>query len=307
MKLIFPNGKLLIADKRNGVLMARARNIKPSFFTSDQLAECEPLARLLFAGLWTVADRDGRLEDRPKRIKIEVLPYDECNCDDLLKQLAKQGLIVRYIVDRRKIIEIPGFLRHQKPHHKELPGKLPPQPRQTRDKNQPRSVSAPTQVSTNPSDTLNLIPSSLIPSSLIPDTPIPYPSKETSVEQKGSTALSADDVGEVVKHYQDFHPKSKPGEKEKGKIRARLKDGYSVEDLKAAIDGCHRSPHHCGENDSGKNFQSLELIVRDASHVSQFLEIPIKGEEPVLSERTRRIMRAGAAFIEQEESKNESN
>ena len=37
--------------------MARARNIKPGFFTNDVLADCDPLARLLFAGLWTVADR----------------------------------------------------------------------------------------------------------------------------------------------------------------------------------------------------------------------------------------------------------
>ena len=59
--------------------MARSRNIKPGFFLNDDLAECEPLARLLFAGLWCIADREGRLEDRPKRIKIEVLPYDNCD------------------------------------------------------------------------------------------------------------------------------------------------------------------------------------------------------------------------------------
>jgi len=291
--------------------MARARNIKPAFFTSEQLAECEPLARLLFAGLWTVADRNGRLEDRPKRIKIEVLPYDDCDCESLLKQLAGQGLIIRYDAEGQDIIEIPGFLRHQKPHLKEIPGKLPPQPRQKSDQHQPRSVPAPTKASTNPSDSLNPLTSSLNPDSLSPDSlsldsPIPHPSKETYVEQKGSTALSANDVGAVVRHYQTYHPKSKPGEKEKGRIRARLKDGYSLEDLKAAIDGCHRSPFHCGENDGGKKYQTLDLCVRSASHVAQFLEIPINGEEPVLSERTRRIMRAGASFIEQEESKNES-
>jgi len=48
--------------------MARSRNIKPGFFRNEMLAECSPLARLLFAGLWCLADRFGRLEDRPKRI-----------------------------------------------------------------------------------------------------------------------------------------------------------------------------------------------------------------------------------------------
>jgi hypothetical protein len=48
--------------------MARSRNIKPGFFTNDELAECHPLGRLLFAGLWTIADKRG-LDDRPKKLK----------------------------------------------------------------------------------------------------------------------------------------------------------------------------------------------------------------------------------------------
>ena len=36
--------------------MARTRSIKPSFFKNEYLAECEPMARLLFVGLWTLAD-----------------------------------------------------------------------------------------------------------------------------------------------------------------------------------------------------------------------------------------------------------
>ena len=54
----------------------RARNIKPGFFKNDTLAELEFAARLLFIGLWGLADRAGRLEDRPKKIKAEVFPYD---------------------------------------------------------------------------------------------------------------------------------------------------------------------------------------------------------------------------------------
>jgi hypothetical protein len=61
--------------------MARARNIKPGFFANDVLAEIDPLGRLLFAGLWTIADREGRLEDRIKKIKAQILPYDDCDCD----------------------------------------------------------------------------------------------------------------------------------------------------------------------------------------------------------------------------------
>ena len=52
--------------------MARARNIKPGFFKNEDLAECSPWARLCFAGLWTLADREGRLEDRANVIQDEL-------------------------------------------------------------------------------------------------------------------------------------------------------------------------------------------------------------------------------------------
>jgi hypothetical protein len=108
--------------------MARSRNIKPGFFLNDDLAECDPLARLLFAGLWCIADREGRLEDRPKRIKIEVLPYDNCDVDELLNQLAKQGFILRYEVGGNRYIQIVNFLKHQNPHYKESESIIPSPP-----------------------------------------------------------------------------------------------------------------------------------------------------------------------------------
>jgi hypothetical protein len=105
--------------------MARARNIKPSFFTNDTLAECEPLARLLFVGLWTIADRSGRLEDRPKKIKAEVLPYDNCDCEKLLSKLHNLGFILRYKVQNVSYIQIINFEKHQNPHIKESASTIP--------------------------------------------------------------------------------------------------------------------------------------------------------------------------------------
>jgi hypothetical protein len=105
--------------------MARARNIKPGFFSSDELAECSPMARLLFIGLWTIADREGRLEDRPKRIKGQVFPYDNCDIDALIDELAKRKFVVRYEVDGHKLLHIPMFKKHQRPHVNELASTLP--------------------------------------------------------------------------------------------------------------------------------------------------------------------------------------
>lgn len=107
--------------------MARARNIKPGFFKNEELAECTPWGRLCFAGLWTLADREGRLEDRPKRIKGELFAYDSVEVDPLLIELAGRGFILRYDApDGRKLIQIIEFAKHQNPHHREPESELPP-------------------------------------------------------------------------------------------------------------------------------------------------------------------------------------
>lgn len=105
--------------------MSRARNIKPGFFTNGDLLECQPLARLLFAGLWCEADRRGILEDRPKSLKVKILPGDNCDVRELLTELEEHGFIRRYEADGKHCIFIPSFERHQNPHYKEVPSELP--------------------------------------------------------------------------------------------------------------------------------------------------------------------------------------
>lgn len=106
--------------------MARSRNIKPSIMENEELAELAPVARLLFIYLWMLADREGRLEDRPKRIAGRSLPYDrDVDADDLLNQLAGAGFITRYAVGDLAIIQITNFLKHQSPHVRESASELP--------------------------------------------------------------------------------------------------------------------------------------------------------------------------------------
>ena len=135
--------------------MARARNIKPGFFKNEQLAECEPLARILFEGLWCEADRAGRLEDRPKRLKAEILPYDNCDIEDLLGQLVARGFIVRYCVDGQALIQVTTFTKHQNPHVREPVSSLP-----APDQHSASTVQAPDKHQSGPADSGFLIPDS---------------------------------------------------------------------------------------------------------------------------------------------------
>ncbi|MHC1744869.1 MAG: hypothetical protein AB9873_17830 [Syntrophobacteraceae bacterium] len=93
----------------------RARSIKPGFFRNADLLECDPLTRILFAGLWCLADREGRLADRPRQIKIEVLPCDECDVDRMLAELQKRGFIVRYESGGARFIQVINFLPAPEP------------------------------------------------------------------------------------------------------------------------------------------------------------------------------------------------
>ena len=107
--------------------MARARNIKPSIMDNEELAELEPMARLLFIYLWMLADREGRLEDRPKRIAAQALPYDRhADVGAMLDDLHKAGFIVRYEAQGIACIQITAFSKHQTPHVRESASSLPP-------------------------------------------------------------------------------------------------------------------------------------------------------------------------------------
>jgi hypothetical protein len=105
--------------------MPRLRTLKPGFFTNDVLAEVAPLGRLLFAGLWCLADREGRLEDRPRKIKAELLPYDDCDVNQLLDELDTRGFILRYESGGNLFIQIVNFGKHQNPHIKEAESSIP--------------------------------------------------------------------------------------------------------------------------------------------------------------------------------------
>jgi hypothetical protein len=109
--------------------MARIRTIKPEFFRHFELfiAEQEeglPL-RVAYAGLWTVADREGRFKWRPEILKLDILPFDNIDFSRVLHALATRGFIVRYEAESKIYGFIPTFRQHQIINHRESKSILP--------------------------------------------------------------------------------------------------------------------------------------------------------------------------------------
>lgn len=96
--------------------MARIRSIKPEFWTSEQVMECSPNARLLFIGLWNFCDDHGRHPASVKQLKALVFPADDFSAEDvrrMLDELAANGLLSFYTVDGKEYFLITGW-HHQR-------------------------------------------------------------------------------------------------------------------------------------------------------------------------------------------------
>ena len=77
-------------------------------------------------------------------------------------------------------------------------------------------------------------------------------------------------------------PRSQLDAKRAKLIKAALKTGYTVEQLCDAITGCAKSPFHMGDNDRRAKFNGLDLILRNAEKIDQFIVI---GQSPLVPKR----------------------
>lgn len=157
----------------------RARNIKPGFFENELLVELPYEFRLLFIGLWTMADKSGRLEDRPKKIKMCIFPADDVDVNRGLTELHRYGFIQRYESFGSSYIQVVNWEKHQRPHHTERESVIPPLI------NGEITVNSRNQDGENP-------PDSLIPDSLIKNPPTPLQGGDDTKPKKKRTPKDPD-------------------------------------------------------------------------------------------------------------------
>jgi hypothetical protein len=229
--------------------------------------ELGPWAGLTFSWLIAHLDREGRMHGDPEVIKGLVFPriagIDPAIIRQTLGRAHELGLIRWYEADGDAYLEMPGFEKNQVGMRK--------------DREPESSVPAPTSV----------VPQYEKKTSLPEDCRqtsgnLPSEGKGREVEVKDMSSSTrrvekSDEIQAVFAHYRTLHPRAHPkpksGSPEWRKIRDRLAEGYTVEALKQAIDGCHKSKFHQGENDSRTKYLDLELIVRSSTHVAKFIEL----------------------------------
>lgn len=111
--------------------MARIRTVKPEFWSDERIGEVSPTARLLFIASWNFADDEGGLDRSSKQLKAQAFPYDAIDCEPLVQELIRAGLLIEYSVEssgvagRKKYLHISGFQKHQKIENKSRP-RIPP-------------------------------------------------------------------------------------------------------------------------------------------------------------------------------------
>lgn len=95
--------------------MARIRSTHPGQWTAGDFLECSPLARLLALALRNGADDHGIFRWKPKTIKAECLPADNCDIDQLLLELLANHQVKKYTLDGKEYGLIVDFTQWQRP------------------------------------------------------------------------------------------------------------------------------------------------------------------------------------------------
>ena len=93
------------------------RMIYTKIWTSEQFSRLSDKAKLLYVGMITLADDDGRLIANPSYLRGQIFTYDDIPIDEVLKLrkiIEEEGLIIVYSILGNDYIEHPKWLEYQR-------------------------------------------------------------------------------------------------------------------------------------------------------------------------------------------------
>lgn len=96
--------------------MARRRMIDPNFWQSEDVAKLNIRQRLLFVGLFSNADDEGKLRGNPAFVRSLIFPYEDISISDIeddLNIIEKVASLSQYEVEGNKYIKLINWTKFQ--------------------------------------------------------------------------------------------------------------------------------------------------------------------------------------------------
>lgn len=107
--------------------MARIRSIKPEFWADEKLGPLDPLTRLVFLGLISMADDSGRVLASVKVIDSFIFPHTNDTSREALATLSRMArVVVGNTKSGQAVLQIANWKSHQRVDHPNLQAALPP-------------------------------------------------------------------------------------------------------------------------------------------------------------------------------------
>lgn len=309
----------------------RIRSLKPEIWQDKALGRLPRDARLLFVGIITQADDEGRFRAETPLLRAAVFPFDTADTaaagqghlldnypelyerldlDAWIESLANAKLIRIYEVKGERFGDLPNWSKHQRVDH---PKKSNLPPFEKRDKTQARQGAnrterntlsreskgrGTTDEQTSPDAGDSRMARDILATDLEGDRDREVnPVVEQRAARPGGVSANA---WSVWQHYRQHHPHAKfttDGTKSCKSVVNRALRSYDIATLKQAIDGNHLDPHCNGDNDRGRTYHSFELCLRDAAHIEQYADIAqasTNGDGPAGESRLARARRRAA-------------
>ena len=265
--------------------------VKCDYWVNEQVLSCSLNARLLFIGLWNFCDDNGVHPASYLTLKAEVLPVD-CitieGIEKLINELINKHLIREYAVNGKSYWIVTSWEDIQKIDKPTYRYPLPESDLKVIQsaKNQ-QLLDDNSQINHRVLDHHSASSQCLVGDVLSSGSVILDANEKKGKEKEKKIYIrevetSPIDVAsdptssaskQVFEHWQFImnHPGAKFDRKRKQAITKALSLGYSVDDLKQAIDGCKNTPFNMGENERHQVYNDIALILRDAAHIERFI------------------------------------
>jgi hypothetical protein len=272
-------------------MAGRIRTIKPEMLEDARTAELSDGAFRLFIGMLLLSDDHGRLRADVRYLTGQVFwgaPEGSTTArEDVARarrELVDASIINVYAVRGQEYAHIRTFQKHQridKPSGPKCPGPDEADPAPEPPMNPPGGFDEP---SPKPRRDVRE-PSERAPGGKgregkgsVPEgrqVELPGAAPPSPAPPSGTVAAQAPPVSPARVVFDRWrercdHPRAVLDHKRRKAIEAAL-ERHGLDDCLRAVEGCRASPFHMGDNDRGRKFDDIELILRDAKHVEEFL------------------------------------